>query len=418
MSELLARFARSRQGVVAILFGLLLIPMLGFVGLAIDYSRTLGVRTEMQGALDATVLATAAATNLTESERIELGQNIFEATWSGKAGASMPTPSISIDYDTSTGEDTVTANAGSSVGTAILSIINIDHVDVSVISSAVTIQAAPICILALNKTAEKAIDINGGATLNSVGCAVHANSNHEDALYASGSSSATAEHFCAVGGYEGNNFTPEPKSCGYVEDPYKDMVAPSTSGCDHNNIQIKKQDGPKTLSPGVYCGGIDVQTQANVTFNPGLYVIKDGALSFSSGSKVTGNGVTFYFTGINTRLTVISSATVDLTAPTSGTYEGFIFIQDPLSNPGQLTGKQNEIQGGGSIKIVGTIYFPTQPITISGNGNFGINSPMMPIIADTVTITGNGVKTVQVDQSDANMLQDLPKSIDSARLIN
>ena len=418
MSELFARFAKSRQGVVAILFGLLLIPILGFVGIAIDYSRTLGVRTEIQGALDATALAAAAATNLTESERIELGQNIFEATWSGKAGASKPTPSISIDHDTSIGEDIVTASADSSVGTAILSVISIDQIDVAVTSTAVTIKATPICILALNKTAERAIDINGGAALNSIGCAVHANSNDEDALYASGSSSATAEHFCAVGGYEGNNFTPKPKSCGYVEDPYKDMVAPVTSGCNHNNTQIKKQDGPKTLSPGVYCGGIDVQTQANVTFNPGLYVIKNGTFSIASGAKATGNGVTFYFTGIKTGIVIISSATVDLTAPTDGSYEGFVFIQDPLSNPGQLTGKQNEIQGGGSIKIVGTIYFPTQPMTISGNGAFGINSPMMPIIADTVTITGNGVKTVQVDQSDANMLQDLPKTIDSARLIH
>jgi hypothetical protein len=194
------------------------------------------------------------------------------------------------------------------------------------------------------------------------------------------------------------------------------MFAPYTSGCDYNNTNIKKQDGPTTLSPGVYCSGIDVQTQAIVTFSSGLYVIKDGTLTVSSGSTVTGNGITFYFTGTKTRLSVISSATVNLTAPTSGTYEGFVFIQDPLSNPGQLTSQQNEIQGGGSIKIIGTIYFPTQPITISGNGNFGINSPMMPIVADTITVTGNGVKTIQVDQSSANMLQDLPKAIDGARL--
>jgi len=296
--------------------------------------------------------------------------------------------------------------------------MKIDQIDVGATSTAVTIKASPICLLSLSKTAVRAIEISGGAALASVGCAVQANSSDEDAIYASGSSSAMAEQFCAVGGYEGNNFTPKPKTCGYVEDPYKDMFAPNTSGCDYNNTQIKKQDGPTILSSGVYCGGIDVQTQGEVVFNAGLYVIKNGALTFASGSKVTGSGVTFYFTGTNTRLSVISSATVDLTAPTSGTYDGFIFIQDPLSNPGQFTGKQNEIQGGGSIKIVGTIYFPTQPITISGNGAFGINSPMMPIIADTITVTGNGVKTVQVDQSAANMWQDLPKAIDGARLIN
>jgi Flp pilus assembly protein TadG len=418
MRNLLTRFAKSQRGAIALMFGLLLVPILAFMGMAIDYSRSFGVRTEIQGIIDATALAVAASTNLTESERVELGQKTFAAIWSNKASTSAPTPNISINYDTTPGEDTVTVSAVSSVETVILSIMKIDQIDVGATSMAVTVKASPICLLALNKTAERAIDIQGGATLASVGCAVHANSSDEDALYASGTSSATAEQFCAVGGYEGNNFTPKPKNCGYVEDPYKDIFAPSTSGCDYNNTKIKKQDGPTTLSPGVYCGGIDVQTQANVTFNSGLYVIKNGALSLSSGSTVTGNGVTFYFTGINTRLTVISSATVDLTAPTSGTYEGFVFIQDPLSNPGQITGQKNEIQGGGSIQIVGTIYFPTQPITISGNGGFGINSPMMPIIADTITVTGNGVKTIQVDQSSANMLQDLPKSIDGARLIN
>ena len=411
------RFWRNRSGATAIIFGLTLIPILGLLGAAIDYSRSLGVRTEMQGALDAAALAVASATNLTEDKRIELGEKIFGASWSTKAFVSVPMPAISIDYDSSTGEDTVTVSADSSVETALLGVMKIDEIDVAAVSTAVTIKAAPICLLALNKTAEKAVEIQGGATLNSIGCAVHANSNHDDALYASGSSDATAEQFCAVGGYEGNNFTPKPKTCGYVEDPYKDLVAPNTSGCDHNNTKIKKQGGPKTLTPGVYCGGIDVQTQANVTFNPGVYVVKDGALTFASGSTVTGNGVTFYFTGINTRLTVISSATVNLSAPTSGTYEGFIFIQDPLSNPGQLTGQQNEIQGGGSIQIVGTIYFPTQPITITGNGAFGINSPLMPVIADTITVSGNGVKTIQVDQSAANMWQDLPKSADGARLI-
>jgi Flp pilus assembly protein TadG len=418
MRNLLPRFAKSQSGAVILIFGLLLVPLLGFSGMALDYGRSLGVRTEMQGALDATALAVAASTNLTQDDRIVLGQKTFQAIWSSKSFASVPTPNIAINYDTTSGEDTVTVSAGSSVETTLLGVLNIDQIDVGTSSTAVTIKASPICLLALNKTAERAIAIQGGATLDAIGCAVHANSNDEDAIYASGSSSAMADQFCAIGGYEGNNFTPTPQTCGYIEDPYKDKFAPNTMGCDYTNKQIKKQDGPTALSPGIYCGGIDVQTQADTTFGSGLYVIKDGALTFSSGSTVIGNGVTFYFTGSNTRLTVISSATVDLRAPTGGTYEGFVFIQDPLSNPGQLTGQQNEIQGGASTHIVGTIYFPTQPITISGNGSFGINSPMMPIIADTITVTGNGVKTIQVDQSSSNMLQDLAKANDGARLIN
>lgn len=418
MKHFLARFTKCQRGVTALLFGIMLIPLMAFTGIAIDYSRSYAVRSEIQGILDATALAVAASTHLTSDERIALGQKTFDAIWTAKSFAHNPTPNILITRDVATSEDVVQVTAGSAVQTAILGVMNIDQIDVDAVATAVTIKASPICLLSLSRTANRAISIQGGATLSATGCSVHANSSDADAIYASGSSNATAEQFCAVGGHEGNNFTPTPKTCGYVEDPYKDMFAPNTSGCDFNNRKIKKQDGPTTLTPGVYCGGIDVQTQANVTFGSGLYVIKDGALEFSSGSTVTGTGVTYYFTGNNTRLSIISSATVDLSAPTSGVYEGFVFIQDPLSNPGQLTGQQNEIQGGGSITIVGTIYFPTQPITISGNAGFGINSPMMPVIADTITVTGNGVKTIQLDQAAANMSQDLPRANDGARLIN
>ena len=47
------RFWRNQSGVIAILSALLLVPVLSFVGMAVDFSRALGVRTEMQGALDA-----------------------------------------------------------------------------------------------------------------------------------------------------------------------------------------------------------------------------------------------------------------------------------------------------------------------------------------------------------------------------
>lgn len=412
-----SRFQGSQDGNVAVIFGIAVIPILALVGGAIDYSKATDVKSDLQGALDSTALAVAAATNLITDERIELGKKMFAGNWSVTGLGTTPQISISIDHDDMTGEDTVTASGSTLVETTLLKVLHFNHFTVGATSVATTLLATPICLLALNRKVPKAINIDGGAELEAVGCAVHSNSTDDTALYASGTSDANADQFCSVGGHKGNNFTPKPKRCGYAEDPYKDLEEPFVGGCDYNNTRIKKQDGPQTLSPGVYCGGIDVQTQAKVTFDEGLYIIKNGALTFSSGSKVEGDGVTFYFTGTNTLFTVISSATVDLTAPTDGPYEGFLFIQDPNSNPGQFTGQQNEIQGGGSIHLVGTIYLPTWPITISGNGNFGINSPMMPIIADTVNLTGNGLKTIQIDQTAANMWTDLPRANDGAYLV-
>lgn len=56
-----ARFLTDRSGNVAIVFGLLLVPIAGFVGVALDYSRALELRTFMHHETDATALAIASS---------------------------------------------------------------------------------------------------------------------------------------------------------------------------------------------------------------------------------------------------------------------------------------------------------------------------------------------------------------------
>src|SRR4051794_21442298 len=51
-----ARFARADQGNIAMLFGIALVPILSFVGAAVDYTRANAARTSMQAALDSTAL--------------------------------------------------------------------------------------------------------------------------------------------------------------------------------------------------------------------------------------------------------------------------------------------------------------------------------------------------------------------------
>src|SRR3954466_13843944 len=51
-----ARFLTDRRGGVAPLLALGLVPLVGMVGAAVDYSRANSVRTAMQAALDSTAL--------------------------------------------------------------------------------------------------------------------------------------------------------------------------------------------------------------------------------------------------------------------------------------------------------------------------------------------------------------------------
>ena len=54
--DILRAFCRAREGNVAVIFGLAAIPIIGFVGAAVDYGRANSVKTAMQSALDATAL--------------------------------------------------------------------------------------------------------------------------------------------------------------------------------------------------------------------------------------------------------------------------------------------------------------------------------------------------------------------------
>ncbi|MGC1955832.1 MAG: pilus assembly protein TadG-related protein, partial [Gammaproteobacteria bacterium] len=53
---ILTRFRRNDDGGVAPFLALAAIPLMGFVAMAIDYSRASSVRTSFQAALDATAL--------------------------------------------------------------------------------------------------------------------------------------------------------------------------------------------------------------------------------------------------------------------------------------------------------------------------------------------------------------------------
>ena len=407
LQSALTSFSSATGGGVAILFALMSTPLFLSIGIALDYGYANKTRAVLQTASDSAALAGAKGTDLLASERIQIAGNTFLANFPADGRYVRPTPSIIVDA-----EGKVTVSAGTNVTTIFLKIINVPDIPISVKTAAIALDEQPICILALNPTMAKAIDIGGTGTLKAQDCAVRSNSTSDSALYAGGNSTAESSGFCAPGGYDGFNFAPTPTTCQPYTDPYKDMVMPTVGACQYYNTNIKKQDGPVTLTPGVYCGGINVATQAEVTMDAGIYIIKNGEFSVGSHAEVTGAELSLYLTGTNTGVGINGGAILSLSAPTSGAYKGFLFMQDPLSNPGNL----NIINGGGTVSLTGTFYFPTQGVRINGNGNFTIGSSAMPIIADHVIVNGNGISLVDIDED--QMAADFPTGNKGVMLLN
>jgi Flp pilus assembly protein TadG len=75
----LRAFCTDRRGNIAILFGLLLVPLVGAMGVALDYSFANQGRTQMQAALDLTGLALSKMMPLTQADLDTQGRKIFLA---------------------------------------------------------------------------------------------------------------------------------------------------------------------------------------------------------------------------------------------------------------------------------------------------------------------------------------------------
>ena len=128
------RFRSAREGNVAIIFAIALIPLLGFVGAAIDYSRANRVRTQLQIALDATVLMMARnAPNLsdvgTNSQASPLDSKALAIFTSLFKGADATNVKVNATYSAS-GGSSVKIDATANVPTTFLAIIGYNTIPV------------------------------------------------------------------------------------------------------------------------------------------------------------------------------------------------------------------------------------------------------------------------------------------------
>jgi hypothetical protein len=277
------------------------------------------------------------------------------------------------------------------------------------------------CLLALNKTVDKALHVQGTADILADGCAVHSNSKSKEGLYQNGSAKATAESFCVTGDYSGapGSFSPKPRrSCPIEEDPLASKFAAALAAIDTSSC-IKAADNPSpvkadtALKPGVFCGGFKI-FKGTVTMAPGVYVFRDGEFEVRAGATLKGEGVTILLAGnSSTRFINQGGANIDLSAPATGPFAGIVMAQLPDSIPS----KENTITGGGLMDIDGIVYLPKQPLSIEGNGVIGDTTSQFAIMADTVSVQGTGLLTIRVTSDyQAAGLPELPESHETDRL--
>ena len=256
-----------------------------------------------------------------------------------------------------------------------------DKVKLSARAVAVFEDAGSACVLALHKSKSKAANFSGSSTANFINCSVTANSLAADAINVQGSGKLSTSCLYSSGGAvygSGLTLTSCKKALTNlppVGDPFAGLSAPPTDGsCKNGNSN--------TLQPGVYCGGLKLNNNANKTLNPGVYVISGGDLQVNAGATLTGSGVMFYLTN-GARVSINGNATVQVSAATSGAYSGMLFFGD-RSDTGAT---KNTFNGTADSKLTGAIYFANQDIQY--NGNFSGNGGCTQVVGLTVEWNGN-----------------------------
>lgn len=104
----LRRFSRATDGNVAVIFTLAILPILAFVGAAIDYTRANNARTAMQAALDSTALMLSkdlTMGTITAAQIPSKAQTYFNSLFTNKDGQGI---AISATYTTPTANTAAT----------------------------------------------------------------------------------------------------------------------------------------------------------------------------------------------------------------------------------------------------------------------------------------------------------------------
>src|SRR3954468_3765286 len=123
----LNRLLKDRKGNVAPLFALALIPVVGFVGAAVDYSRANSIKASLQASLDATALAMAKlAPTLTQGELQTRATAYFTAQFNKTDAKNL---TITSNF-TTTGGSQLTLTAAASMDTAFMKIMGYSSLNV------------------------------------------------------------------------------------------------------------------------------------------------------------------------------------------------------------------------------------------------------------------------------------------------
>jgi Flp pilus assembly protein TadG len=383
-------FGSKRAGTVTAMTAVLLPVTIGVMALTLDGGMLFLMRRQAQSTADAASLAGAYA--LYTGSNFSTAQS-YAVTIAGKNGITITSANVT---EPQTGEVSVSATATQpKCFSAIWGSGNMSAT-ASAVSSGGANTYTPAAILVLASTGSSVM-LSGTTQITASNGSVIVDSTSSSAILSSGSCSITTPTLDLCGNitYSGtspNKATVTNYSQPNTPDPLASIPAPSSSGMTVQSSSAIALSGStsRTLSPGVYTGGIVMSGSSSITLSAGMYYINGGGISMSGSSSITGSGVFIYNTG-GGAISMSGTGTISLSPMTSGTYAGITIFQDRSNTAGAA------LSGGSNLSNTGTFYFPSATVALSGSSSVGVVGSQL--IVNELTFSGSGGVSVSYNAS-------------------
>jgi hypothetical protein len=358
------------------------------VGGATDYSNALRKKQALQATSDLAVLAGIAAGG-GEAAIIGVANTFFEANLNEQQLSGLD-HSVAFNYDGNVLSAIVTAKSHNTI----LPLIGVDAIALSVRAGATaSYNKAPLCILTLHPTRAHTLEMRENVKLLAPDCHIYGNSSHPfDVVDLHSINNAMVGKTVQANGYGHHyieNVSPPLVQAGMViPDPLSALPMPSTTEpCDFSGTRIKAQT--VTLDPGVYCGGLRIESGSNVTLKPGLYKLRGGNF-IVDGSTVSGTDVTVALTDKSVEIEWID-AEVHFDAPrlktSNNMYQSIAVVGFRDSNPGTVS---NHFIEDSVVNIHGVVYVPNGDFVWVNDGGVVVDHKWTAWIVDGFSWEGSG----------------------------
>lgn len=365
------------RGSIGIVMAIATVALVVAVGAAVDLAQSLRAREVLQGALDQATIRAALTTGsgYADAGRAMLSVNL---TNNGVADTSLNSSFVRNSDGSVSGSATIT------VPLSFMGLIGQNSISVGVSAKATpktstTAAAGTVCILLTSRNSQ-ALLVNSGATVNASDCEIHVQSNANNAAVFNGGATINSKKICIKSTSIIDNGGTHPnleRGCTPANDPYATSLPAVTVGnCNYNSRNIDA--ATYTFDPGVHCGGVNFNNSQTVaTFNPGLYIIKNGDWNIQG--TLRGTGVTFYFADTS-KFQFNSGAGTYLAAPTTGTYAN-ILMYETTSNSYVSQWPWNDSPGH---TLTGLIHLPSRQLTMNSGMTAALDQ--VTIVADSLIL--------------------------------